>query len=79
MDRALGLDSDRMSQLKGPERKVAEVAEEIAELAVREVPPVAPFERRVLRMVRPIGRGTEPEVPIERLRHGGVGGGGVAL
>ena len=34
-----------------------------------EIPPTAPLERQIGRMIRTSRRGTEPEVPIESVRH----------
>ena len=68
-----------MPQLQRPEGQVAVVAEEITQRAVAERPPVAPVEWHVPVMIRSEGRRPEPEVPVERVGHGGRFLGGVRL
>src|SRR5439155_17595973 len=60
-----GLDPRRVAQVERPERRIHRVTGYVAQGAGAEVPPAAPLERRVRRMVRPRGGRAEPQVPID--------------
>jgi len=73
--RALGFYRRGIAELQGPEGQVAVVAEKVAQPARAEIRPAPPGKGRVARMIRPEGRGPEPQVPVEVGRDGrGVGG-----
>ena len=65
------LDARRRPELQAPVGAVEDVATHVAQRAVAEVPPAPPVEGMVdLLDVGPLGRGPEPEVPVEVLGHG---------
>src|SRR5690349_9143245 len=59
----------RIFQSKRPERQVHEVTTEVRERAATEMPPVPPFEMPELGMIRMLLHRTEPQIPVEILRH----------
>ena len=64
-------DRRRVPELERPEREIAVMAEEVAQLAIGEVPPIPPVERRIVRVIRSIGRRPQPQIPVQG---GGTGG-----
>ena len=79
MNRTFGLDAGRVSQFQRPEGQIAIVTEEIAQVAVGEIPPVSPSLWGINRVVGPVRGGPQPQVPIERGRHGRTVHGGILL
>ena len=63
--RRLGLDAGGLAELQRPERRVHRVAGDVAQRPGPVVPPAAPAERVVRRMVRPVRRRTQEEIPVE--------------
>jgi len=68
--RPLGLGPLRVPQPERPEREVHVMAAKVAERPAAEVPPSSPLAGQVARMVRPMRRRAEPQVPVQVLRHG---------
>jgi len=64
--RTLGLDAPRFTQLKRPEGGVDDVAPHVSQGAGAKIPPAAPLERVVGRMIGALRRRAEPEVPVQR-------------
>src|SRR6266581_883900 len=60
-----GLDARGVAQAERPERRVHRVAGDVAQRAGAEIPPAAPLERCICRVVGPRGGGTEPQVPVD--------------
>src|SRR5436305_10735334 len=58
-----------MTELEGAEDGVERVTADVAERAGPEIPPAAPDERQIGRMIGPAGRRAEPQVPFESWRH----------
>src|SRR5436309_14595762 len=48
-----------------PERRVHRMTGDVAERAGSDIPPAAPLEWRIGRIVRPLGHGTEPQIPVQ--------------
>ena len=67
--RAGGLDSQGGLQLQSTPDRIYTVAADITQSTGSEIPPAAPFERRIGRMIWPLRRRAEPQVPIQRIRH----------
>ena len=63
-----------MAQLQSAEDGVESVATDIAQRAGAEVPPATPGEREIGGIIGAIGRGAEPEVPVQALGHRWSGG-----
>src|SRR3989454_517323 len=59
------LDPRRVAQVERPERRIHGVTSDVSQRAGAEVPPAAPLERRVGRVVRARRGGAEPQVPID--------------
>src|SRR5262245_4065400 len=68
--RGAGLDADRVANLHGLENAGELMASDVAEYAGAEIPPTAPGEGVIARVIRPHGRGALPEVPIQVRRAG---------
>ena len=59
----------RHAQVQRPIRGVEIVHAHVADRARAEVPPPAPLERHIHRVVRPKRRRPQPRLPVERLRN----------
>ena len=67
-----------MLQIERPERQVHVVTRHVAERARAEIPPTPPVRGLIGRVIRPHRRGSDPEVPVQALRHRGHVGGPLA-
>ena len=65
----LRLNRQWITQIQRPIGKVLIVATHVAQCARAKVPPTAPLEGHIRRMIRPLGRGPQPQVPIKRVGH----------
>ena len=65
----LGRDGLRCAEIEGPEDRIHDVADPVADRAVAERHPAPPSARQVEGMVRPLLGRTEPEVPVEAGRN----------
>src|SRR4030042_4266259 len=63
------MDTGWMPELQRPGNMSESVAAHISQRSGAEVPPSAPFERHVGRMIRPIRSRTKPHIPVKTLRH----------
>src|SRR5207253_3688071 len=61
--RRTGFHAGRMPKLQRAKDRIASMTADIAERAGPEIPPTAPFERQVGRIVRPKRRRAEPKIP----------------
>src|SRR6266480_7250269 len=61
----LRFDARRVAEIERPERRVHRMTGDVAERAGSEIPPAAPLEWRVGRIVGPLGYGTEPQIPVQ--------------
>src|SRR5690606_36969178 len=62
---AFGGDPSRVAQVEGPEGSVHRVAGDVAQGTGAVVPPAAPAERGIRRVIGPLGRGSLPQVPVK--------------
>ena len=65
--RRAGRDALRRAELQGGENRRKIVNAHVAKAARAEVPPAAPAERRIGRMIWPPGCRAQPQVPVQRL------------
>ena len=65
--RALGRDARRILEAERPVGSVHEVTGHVTHRTGAEVPPATPVERRIRGVIRSLGCGAKPEIPVERL------------
>ncbi len=67
--RGTGVDAGRMLELQRPGNMSESVAAHISQRPCAEVPPSAPFERHISRMIRPIRSRAKPHIPVQARGH----------
>src|SRR5262245_21718819 len=66
-----GFNTDGGTEFEGAEHRIEVMAGNVAERAGPEVPPAPPLGREVSRVIGPGRSRPQPEIPLERVRHGG--------